>query len=57
VHALQRYVAHLGKADRYDELMSMTYVELIHRRMCEKGDAGGWGGVRSGESGSLSGSC
>ena len=40
--ALQRYVAHLGKADRYDELMTMTYVELIHRRMCERGDAGGW---------------
>ena len=42
VHALQRYVAHLGKADRYDELLTMTYVELIRRRMCERGDAGGW---------------
>ena len=41
-HALQRYVAHLGKADRYDESMTMTYVKLIHRRMCERGDAGGW---------------
>jgi hypothetical protein len=40
--SLQRYVAHLGKADRYDETMTRTYVKLIHRRLAERGDAGGW---------------
>jgi hypothetical protein len=40
--ALKRYVAHLGKAERYDEAMTRAYLELIHRRMTERGDAGGW---------------
>lgn len=40
--SLQRYVAHLGKVERYDEAMTRTYMELIHRRMTERGDAGGW---------------
>ncbi|MGD0492499.1 MAG: hypothetical protein ABSC32_13205 [Steroidobacteraceae bacterium] len=40
--ALQHYVAHLGKADRYDEGMTRAYVALIHRRMAERGDGGGW---------------
>lgn len=40
--SLQRYVAHLGKVDRYDESMTRRYMELIHRRMTERGDAGGW---------------
>jgi hypothetical protein len=40
--SLRRYVAHLGKADRYDETMTRMYVELIHRRVAERGDAGGW---------------
>jgi hypothetical protein len=39
---LQRYVAHLGCADRYDETMTKAYMAIIHRRMVEKGDAGGW---------------
>jgi hypothetical protein len=39
---LQRYVAYLGKVDRYDESMTRRYMELIHRRMTERGDAGGW---------------
>jgi MFS family permease len=40
--SLQRYVAHLGKVDRYDESMTRRYMELIHRRIVERGDAGGW---------------
>jgi hypothetical protein len=40
--SLQRYVAHLGKADRYDESMTRRYLTLIRRRMAERGDAGGW---------------
>ena len=40
--SLQRYVAHLGKADRYDESMTRRYMELIRRRMIERGDVGGW---------------
>ncbi|HEY3851646.1 MAG TPA: hypothetical protein VGL87_11775 [Steroidobacteraceae bacterium] len=40
--SLQRYVARLGKADRYDESMTRRYIELIHRRIAERGDAGGW---------------
>ena len=43
--ALQRYVAHLGKADRYDEAMTRRYLALIRRRMAERGDAGGWAAV------------
>jgi hypothetical protein len=40
--SLRRYVAHLGKPDRYDEAMTKTYLELIHRRLVERGDSGGW---------------
>jgi hypothetical protein len=40
--SLQRYVAHLGKPDRYDEAMTAAYMRLIERRMVERGDAGGW---------------
>jgi hypothetical protein len=45
--ALQRYVAHLGKADRYDEAMTRRYVQFIHRRVRERGDAGGWAAFAS----------
>ena len=40
--SLQRYVAHLGKPDRYDEAMTAAYMRLIERRIVERGDAGGW---------------
>jgi hypothetical protein len=40
--SLQRYVAHLGKADRYNEAMTRRYLSLMRRRMAERGDAGGW---------------
>jgi hypothetical protein len=35
-------VSHLGKADRYDEVMTAAYMTLIHRRMVERGDGGAW---------------
>lgn len=40
--SLQRYVAHLGKPERYDEAKTATYMRLIERRIVERGDAGGW---------------
>lgn len=40
--SLQRYVAHLGKPDRYDDVMTAAYMRLIERRLAERGDAGGW---------------
>jgi hypothetical protein len=40
--SLQRYVAHLGKRDRYDETMTAAYMRIIERRIVERGDAGGW---------------
>jgi hypothetical protein len=42
--SLQRYVAHLGKPDRYDEALTAAYMRLIERRIVERGDAGGWAG-------------
>lgn len=39
---LRRYVAHLGKADVYDDAMTAAYTKIIHGRMAERGDAGGW---------------
>ncbi len=40
--SLQRYVAHLGKADRYDDALTRAYMRLIQRRMAECGQAGEW---------------
>ena len=45
--ALQRYVAHLGKADRYDEAMTRRYVQFIHRRVRGARRRRGLGGVRA----------
>ncbi len=42
--SLQRYVAHLGQADRYDEVMTVDYLRHIQRRLTERGDGGGWAG-------------
>ena len=39
--SIKAYSAHLGKADRYDEAMTVAYLELIHRRMGECPE-GGW---------------
>jgi hypothetical protein len=40
--SLQRYVSHLGQADRYDDVMTAAYLGLIHRRMVDRGAGGGW---------------
>jgi hypothetical protein len=40
--SLQRYVAHLGKPDRYDDVMTAAYMRLIERRIAERGHEGGW---------------
>jgi hypothetical protein len=40
--SLQRYVSHLGQADRYDDVMTAGYLGLIQRRMVDRGDDGGW---------------
>ncbi len=45
--SLQRYVAHLGQADRYDDAMTTAYMRLIQRRVAERGHAGGWAAFAS----------
>jgi hypothetical protein len=40
--AIQRYAAHLGKPDKYHETITVAYLALIHERLNEGGDAGGW---------------
>jgi hypothetical protein len=40
--AIRRYAAHLGKADKYHETITVAYLALIQQRLCERGDAGGW---------------
>lgn len=44
--AIQRYAAHLGKPDKYHETITVAYLALIHERLSEGGDAGGWAGFR-----------
>jgi hypothetical protein len=44
--AIRRYAAHLGKADKYHETITVAYLALIQQRLCERGDAGGWAGFR-----------
>jgi hypothetical protein len=41
-HAVRNYAAHLGKPDRYHETITVAYLALIHERMYERGDGGGW---------------
>ena len=40
--AVKRYAAHLGKADKYHETITVAYLALIHQRLSEGGDAGDW---------------
>jgi hypothetical protein len=40
--ALQRYAAHAGQPERYDDAMTIAYLTLIHRRMDQRRDVGGW---------------
>jgi len=42
--ALRRYVAALGKANRYHETITVAYLALIRQRLFERGDGGGWQG-------------
>jgi len=44
--AIRRYAAHLGKADKYHETITVAYLALIQQRLCEGGDAGEWTGFR-----------
>ena len=39
---LRAYVAHLGKADRYHETITVACAALIQQAMCERGDGGAW---------------
>lgn len=40
--AISNYAAHLGRADKYNEAMTVAYLSLIHQHMSARGDAGGW---------------
>jgi hypothetical protein len=40
--ALRRYVASLGKPDRYHETITVAYLALIQQALHERGDGGGW---------------
>ena len=44
--AIRRYATHLGKAEKYHETITVAYLALIQRRLCERGDVGGWRGFR-----------
>jgi hypothetical protein len=43
-HALQRFAASLGQADRYHETITVAYLSLVQERLVERGDGGGWQG-------------
>jgi hypothetical protein len=40
--AIRRYAAHLGQPDKYHETVTVAYLAIIHQRLVERGDAGGW---------------
>jgi hypothetical protein len=40
--AIRNYAAHLGKADKYHETITVACLALIAQHICERGDAGGW---------------
>jgi hypothetical protein len=42
--AIKNYAAHLGKPEKYDETLTVAYLALIHQRLRERGDGGGWDG-------------
>jgi hypothetical protein len=41
---IRRYAASLGVPGRYHETITVAYVALIHERLVEGGDRGGWEG-------------
>lgn len=40
--AIRNYAAHLGRADKYHETITVAYLALIQEHLSERGDAGGW---------------
>lgn len=40
--AIQKYAAHLGKAERYHETITVAYVALIQEHLDDRGDPGDW---------------
>ena len=44
--AIAAYSRALGKAERYHETMTISYMALIHERLCTRGDGGHWEGFR-----------
>jgi hypothetical protein len=39
---IRRYVAHLGKPDRYHETITVAYLALIQQHMRERSECDGW---------------
>jgi len=44
--AIRNYAAHLGKADKYHETITVAFVMLIRQHLVEGGDGGGWDGFQ-----------
>ena len=42
--AIRSYAAHLGRPEKYHETITVAYLALIHERLSERGDGGGWDG-------------
>jgi|SRR5579859_2772435 len=40
--AIRAYAAHLGKPEKYHETITVASLALIHERLHERGDGGGW---------------
>jgi hypothetical protein len=41
---IRRYAGSLGRSDRYHETITVGFLALIHERLRERGDGGGWAG-------------
>ena len=44
--AIRNYAAHLGKAEKYHETITVAFLLLIQQHRVQRGDAGGWGGFQ-----------
>lgn len=42
--AIRRYAGSLGRSERYHETITIGFLALIHERLRERGDGGGWAG-------------
>lgn len=42
--AIRRFAGSLGRSDRYHETITIGFLALIHERLRERGDGGGWSG-------------